>query len=65
MTWKTEIKKQEQDMYQINSALEDLAGDLVGLIKQYMPKLQDYAGAADIEAKLNALSQEIVTNARD
>tara|TARA_R110000744_G_scaffold20179_1_gene52988 strand:- start:1545 stop:1742 length:198 start_codon:yes stop_codon:yes gene_type:complete len=65
MTWKNEIKKEVQDMSQINSVLEDLSGELLGLIKNHMPLLQGYAGAADIEAKLNALSTEILTNARD
>ena len=52
MTWKNEIKKEVQDMSQINSVLEDLSGELLGLIKNHMPLLQGYAGAADIEAVL-------------
>ena len=61
MTWKDELVKQVQDMYNINSALDDFAGEIIGLKQQYVAKLKQmgYAGATDLETKVDNLVREI------
>tara|TARA_R100000773_G_C4185267_1_gene93325 strand:+ start:214 stop:408 length:195 start_codon:yes stop_codon:yes gene_type:complete len=61
MTWKDKLVKEVQDMYNINSTLDDFAGDMIGLKEQYIAKLKQmgYAGAVDLETKLDTFIREM------
>ena len=61
MSWKNELKKEMQDMYNINSALDDFAGNMLRLKDENIAKLKQlgYAGAANLDAKLDAIIKEI------